>query len=134
MIFGTFDLLHEGHKFFINQAKEQGDHLTIVVARDRTVSRLKKQTSHESEQQRQKSVEALNIADQVILGSTTDHFTSIREHTPDLIVLGYDQKHFATTLKEDLKQQGLEHIQIIRAAAYKPEQYKTSIIRKQSNV
>ena len=37
LVFGTFDGLHEGHKDFLRQAKQYGDHLTVVVGRDSTV-------------------------------------------------------------------------------------------------
>jgi FAD synthetase len=37
MIFGTFDLLHEGHQFFIREAKKVGGQLIIVLAHDQTI-------------------------------------------------------------------------------------------------
>ena len=41
MVFGTFDYLHEGHKDFFRQAKQYGDELVVVVARDETVKQIK---------------------------------------------------------------------------------------------
>ena len=40
MIFGTFDLLHPGHFFVLEEAAKRGD-VTVVVARDSTVKRIK---------------------------------------------------------------------------------------------
>ena len=40
-VFGTFDLLHKGHRFVLDQAEERGD-LFVVIARDSTVKTIKK--------------------------------------------------------------------------------------------
>ena len=34
MTFGTFDLAHPGHIFYLNEAKKLGDKLITVIARD----------------------------------------------------------------------------------------------------
>ena len=41
LVFGTFDLLHKGHKFVFRTAKQFGQ-LYVVVARDTTVKKHKK--------------------------------------------------------------------------------------------
>ena len=42
MCFGTFDLLHLGHLSYLQQAKEKAEHLTVVIALDKTKSNQKK--------------------------------------------------------------------------------------------
>src|SRR5713226_7218242 len=39
---GTFEVIHPGHLYPIQQAKKLGDVLVVVVARDATVRRMKK--------------------------------------------------------------------------------------------
>ena len=56
MVFGTFDVLHKGHINFFKQAKKHGDHLLVVVARDKTVSLIKGIKPHYDEKERLKSV------------------------------------------------------------------------------
>ncbi len=41
MIFGTFDGLHDGHRFFIDSAKKHAGQLIIVVATDGSVLHIK---------------------------------------------------------------------------------------------
>ena len=41
MATGTFDLLHLGHIYYLKEAKKLGDTLTVVVATDSTVRKLK---------------------------------------------------------------------------------------------
>jgi len=41
LAFGTFDILHPGHEFYLKEAKKHGDILDVVVARDSTVEKIK---------------------------------------------------------------------------------------------
>ena len=34
LTFGSFDLIHPGHHYFLNKAKELGDELIVVLSRD----------------------------------------------------------------------------------------------------
>jgi len=56
LVFGTFDILHKGHLNFFKQAREHGDYLIAVVARDRTVKEIKGKPPIESEKERLKNV------------------------------------------------------------------------------
>jgi glycerol-3-phosphate cytidylyltransferase-like family protein len=41
MTFGTFDYFHPGHKAYLKEAKQYGDYLITIVARDETVKHIK---------------------------------------------------------------------------------------------
>jgi FAD synthetase len=41
MCFGTFDVFHPGHIYYITEAEKLADTLTIVIARDTRVEKLK---------------------------------------------------------------------------------------------
>ena len=41
MTFGSFDILHEGHKHYLQEAKSFGDYLVVIVARDENIIRFK---------------------------------------------------------------------------------------------
>jgi len=41
MASGTFDLLHMGHIYYLKEAKKYGNKLSVVIARDTTVRKLK---------------------------------------------------------------------------------------------
>lgn len=129
MCFGTFDILHKGHEFFLNEAKKLGDFLVVVVARDETVRKVKKQQPLNEEKLRLSNLQKLGMADKVMVGYSGDKLRIIEDEKPEIICLGYDQKFFTRKLKEKLQQRGL-NVEVVRLPAYKPEMYKSSLIRK----
>lgn len=129
MAFGTFDLLHPGHEYFLRQAKKYGNYLIVVIARDITVKKVKGRRPQQSEKERQRAVKSLGLANKVVLGSLRRDYAVIRKYRPDIIVLGYDQKYFVDRLAEVFKKFKLR-TKVVRLKAFKPNQYKTSILRK----
>ncbi|MCA9376056.1 MAG: adenylyltransferase/cytidyltransferase family protein [Candidatus Doudnabacteria bacterium] len=128
LVFGTFDPLHEGHLSYFKQARLQGDRLVCVVARDVTVKRVKGAKPMYSEQERFAAVGSCGLVDQVALGSTKNVYDVLGVFEPDVICLGYDQHAFTGTLTTELKRRGLS-CDIVRLKAYKPEEFKSSIIK-----
>lgn len=133
MVFGTFDIFHLGHRSFLRQAKENGDYLTVVVARDKTVKSVKKQDTKNKEQARLENVQKSMLADKVVLGSLGDKYEVIKKYKPDVICLGYDQKFFIEDLEEKLIEFGLSKTKIIRLKSYKPGVYKSSKLKNEKN-
>lgn len=129
MVFGTFDILHPGHKYFIKQAKRYGGYLIVVIARDRTVRQVKGKLPHHNEKQRLGAIIGLNLADKAVLGNKKDKYAVIRKYRPDTICLGYDQTHFVARLASQIKKLKLK-TKIIRLKPFKPHKYKTSVIKK----
>ncbi len=41
MTFGTFDIFHPGHVFYLSEAQKFADTMTVVIARDARVLRVK---------------------------------------------------------------------------------------------
>jgi cytidyltransferase-like protein len=41
MTFGTFDVFHPGHRFYLAEARKLGDRLLVIVALDSTVEKIK---------------------------------------------------------------------------------------------
>lgn len=128
MIFGTFDLLHAGHENMFRQARELGDYLVAIIARDDTVKKIKGEYPHYTERQRVKNIKNTNLIDKVILGNHGDKYEILRKIRPDVIALGYDQFAFTYQLEKFLIDEKI-NAEIIRLKAYKPEMYKSSIIR-----
>jgi len=130
MAFGTFDIFHKGHGYFLRQAKKHGDYLIVVVARNATVEENKKEAPMNDEYERVKSVKKSGLADRVLLGSMGDKYALIAEYRPDVICLGYNQEFFVENLQEKLKEFGLEKTETVRLKSYKPEVYKSSILKE----
>ena len=128
MCCGTFDLLHLGHLDYFRQAKKFGDHLIVVIARDKTKKDQQKNILF-NEEERRKLVQSLKIVDEAVLGNYDDHFIIIQDKRPDVICLGYDHPIDELELKKKLAQLNL-YPEIKRMNAYKPEIYKSSKIKE----
>lgn len=129
LVFGSFDLVHEGHKYFLNEAKKLGDNLVVVVARDDTIRDFKKVDPMYPEDERIRHVRELNIADEVRLGYKGNKWKVIEEIKPQIIALGYDQDSYTEGLEKGLKEKGM-NVEIVRLGSYNPEKYKSSLLKK----
>lgn len=110
MATGTFDLIHPGHGYYLEESKKLGgedSRLVVVVARDATV-RAKKRVPIVPENQRREVVAMLKPVDQAYLGSETDMFQIVEELKPDIISIGPDQKFDLEWLKEELNKRKLQ--------------------------
>lgn len=103
---GTFDILHPGHVLFLEKARELGDELNVIVARESMIKH--KPRPIVSDEQRLKMVQSLKVVDYAVLGSESDIFEPIQELKPDIIVLGYDQTFQIDKLKEELHTRGFD--------------------------
>jgi len=102
---GTFDILHPGHVYFLTQARELGDELFVIIARDSNVTHKPKPII--PEEQRLEMVNALRTVDKALLGSEKDMFEPLKEIKPDIIALGYDQRFDIELLEKELTKRGL---------------------------
>ncbi len=128
MVFGTFDILHEGHLDFFKQARAlvHNPHLIVSIARTSSVARIKGRASQRTEDERRALVERHNLVDEVVLGDVEGYINHIVASAPDIIALGYDQDgEYVENLGKDLQAAGLA-IQIERLRPFKPDIYKTS--------
>lgn len=124
MVFGTFDVFHLGHKFFIEEAMKKGSGLMIVVARDITVQRLKGYLRY-PEAVRVSVLEREFPEARVVLGDLVDYMKVVRDFMPGVVCLGYDQRSFCEQLEKEFPT-----LKVCRLAAYKPEIYKSSKIKR----
>ena len=128
MIFGTFDGVHDGHRALFLQATEHGDRIIAVVARDETVKEVKGHAPKYNECERVAELLQIDVIDDIILGyGDEDKCCVVRDHNPDVVLLGYDQEAFVEDLY-DLAQEEEQDFVIVRAKAYQPGVYKSSLL------
>ena len=131
MVFGTFDMVHAGHEDFFRQALGLGEdpYLIVSVARDRAAEQHRGVFPRHSENERLAAIAAHPLINRAILGDEDGYIEHIKDESPDIIALGYDQGgEYVENLERDLRAAGLT-TKIVRLAPFKPETYKTSKLR-----
>jgi FAD synthetase len=112
---GTFDIIHPGHIYYLEESRRLGDELHVIVARDANVRHKPRPVIGEA--QRLKVVRALRIVDFARLGDTTDMFRPIEEIHPEVITLGFNQHFSEEELTRALKQRGIG-ARVVRIGEY----------------
>jgi FAD synthetase len=84
---GCFNRVHEGHVYFLRQAKALGKRLVVVIANDANNKKPYARPASE----RALSIRGLGIADEVIIGNSGNIMAAVLEIKPQIIALGYDQ-------------------------------------------
>lgn len=130
LAFGTFDLLHAGHLYYLSEAKKLGSHLTVIVARDATVKKIKGHLPVHDEQHRLALVAALKPVDSAVLGCESERmFECLAEQKPDIIAMGYDQEPGDEEIAKELEKIGL-HAKIFRIPPFNAHLHKSSRIKE----
>ena len=115
MAVGVFDLLHAGHLHYLEQAKSLGTELVVVVAHDDTV-RSQKHEPVTSQELRCRMVKGLKPVDEAIVGNSpgTPIFDILNVVKPNVIALGYDQKHPIDSIRNGLDEHGFSDVELTR--------------------
>ena len=115
MAVGVFDLLHAGHLHYLEQAKSLGTELVVVVAHDDTV-RSQKHEPVTSQELRCRMVKGLKPVDEAIVGNSpgTPIFDILNVVKPNVIALGYDQKHSIDSIRTGLDEHGFSDVELTR--------------------
>jgi FAD synthetase len=133
---GTFDGLHLGHLFLLEFARRRGlamarrlgrvgVHLSVTVARDESVLRIKHRPPHHDQNERRRLVASLRAVDKAFVGVKSDFIRSVRRVRPDLVVLGYDQR---ADWEDILRKAGID-ARVVRCPPYDGNRLKSSRMR-----
>jgi FAD synthetase len=132
LVAGTFDIIHAGHIYLINEAAKLGD-VFVVVATDENRELFSGQRPVIPQEQRLEVIKNLkNVKDARLGRSDNNTLKTVEEINPDIILLGPDQKYSIEVLKKGLAEKGLNHIQIRRLEIYydKYELHSSSLIKQ----
>ncbi|MDP3997947.1 MAG: adenylyltransferase/cytidyltransferase family protein [Candidatus Andersenbacteria bacterium] len=130
VVFGSFDPLHDGHRFLFNEAKKLGDDLTVIVARDSSIRNIKGREPEAGEERRRLAVAGESAVDRAILGNEGDRFRILDELDADVVALGYDQEPDDATIRDRLDRLGKRDVRVARLGTYQPHKYKSSLLRQ----
>jgi FAD synthetase len=131
---GVFDLLHLGHVRFLEAAKAAGGsnaELVVIVARDSTVEKRKKEKPVISEDQRCALVGSLRVVDEAILGyESFDIGKVIEKIKPDIIAVGHDQAGMERTVRHYVEAKGLK-VDVVKICEFGEDELNSSSKIKQ---
>src|SRR5919109_2561686 len=114
LVGGVFDLIHPGHIHTLKAAKSEGDVLVVIVARQSTAQKIKKDRKiYHDESQRKELVASLNFVDLVLIGREGTLYDTVEYVKPNVIALGYDQAHTEKDVAENCKKRKL-NVHVIR--------------------
>ncbi|MFX0023011.1 MAG: adenylyltransferase/cytidyltransferase family protein [Candidatus Hermodarchaeota archaeon] len=132
LVAGTFDIIHAGHIYLINEAAKLGD-VFVVVATDKNRELFSGQRPIIPQEQRLEIIKNIKHVKDARLGrSDNNTLKTVEEINPDIILLGPDQKYSIEVLKKGLAEKGLNHIKIRRLEKYydKYELHSSSLIKQ----
>lgn len=84
---GCFNRVHPAHLRLLRQARALGDRLIVVLSHDAH----NRKPNAVPAVVRKERLEALRVADEVIIGDAGGFAATLRRVAPDVLVLGYDQ-------------------------------------------
>ncbi len=117
LVTGCFDIIHPGHIHLLKEAAKLGE-VFVIVARDSTIKRYKKEKPIIPEQQRLEVIKSIKYVSDAVLGTegNGDHgyLQFALTLKPDIIFLGPNQRTSVNYLKEGLKEYHSDHIQVRR--------------------
>ena len=132
LVFGVFDVLHDGHRNFLRQACKVQIHadrvwLIACVTRDEMVEALK---GHKPKQDLDFRIQALResgLVDEAVEGDQRlGSWEVVGKYKPDVIALGYDQEDLKTALLQFIRKYDLD-IEVRTMEAYRPDELHSSI-------
>ena len=104
---GCFDILHIGHKRYLQKAATLGDLLIVGVNSDDSVRRLKgPERPINSEQDRAEMLSALGFVDYVVIFGEDTPYELIKTIQPDVLVKGGDYKPDEVVGREIVESRG----------------------------
>ncbi len=113
MIGGAFEIIHPGHIHTIEGAKKLGDTLVVVLAADGTVNKNKGREPVTPQEWRVRLVSALREVDVALPGGRGSIYDTMEKIRPDVVALGYDQKHNPLDIENEAKNRGLK-LRVVR--------------------
>lgn len=133
MATGTFDIIHPGHAFYLEEAKKLGGsdaELFVVIATDKTVEKHKR-IPIMGQNQRAEMISKLKMVDEVFIGDENDPFKIVKDKKPDIIAIGPDQNFQIEKLQKQLQDKGLSS-KVVKINDYKKFELDSSckIIKK----
>lgn len=130
MVFGAFDVFHEGHRYFLEKALEEGSELIIALTPDEIIHEIKGRFPKHNFEERKQMLEKEKVASEVISGDKKlASWEVLKKHKPDIIALGYDQKKLEKSLRNELENFDFKP-KLVIIPPFKPEKYHSRFFKE----
>ena len=107
MMGGAFEIIHPGHIYALAEAKRLGNTLVVVVATDESVRRNKDRAPVTDQALRVGLVSSLRQVDLALPGNKGSIYEILLRIRPDIVALGYDQRHSAEEIVREATKRGV---------------------------
>jgi cytidyltransferase-like protein len=107
MMGGAFEIIHPGHIDALSEARRLGNTLVVVVATDDSVERNKGRASVTGQALRVGLVSSLRQVDLALPGNRGSIYEILLKIRPDIVALGYDQRHSAEEIVREAARRGV---------------------------
>lgn len=124
---GGFEVIHRGHLYTVEKAKDLGDVLVVSVARDSTIRRRKHRDPVATEHERKRMLASLRQVDAAILGVEGDIYRTLAKVRPDVVALGYDQYHSDSEVRNQAAKRGMK-VRVVRLDSPYPKVKTSSLL------
>ncbi|MFA6091169.1 MAG: riboflavin kinase [Candidatus Gracilibacteria bacterium] len=126
LTFGTFDILHPGHEYYLKNAKMHGDKIVMILATDANVLRFKNRLPRNNQEMRLQNIQqSFQFLDTVLIGEGNNPFQWLEIYKPKVICLGYDQMGFSDKLDTYIEKENLD-TKVVRIQPFCEDIYKSS--------
>lgn len=128
LVFGTFDILHPGHQWFLRNAARHGERLVAVVSRDDFVRSWKGSSPVRNQDSRIEALVSSGLVAQAVLADPEIRtYGVLEEIKPDVICLGHDQKALLDDLNSWLAGEIDWSPEIIQLPPWKRSRYSSTV-------
>lgn len=126
LTFGTFDILHPGHEYYLKNARMHGDKIVTILATDVNVLRFKGRLPRNNQEKRWENIQkSFKFLDTVLIGEGVNPFRWLEIYKPKIICLGYDQIGFSDKLDTYIQTEKLD-TKVLRIQPFREDIYKSS--------
>jgi cytidyltransferase-like protein len=127
MLGGAFEIIHPGHIVAVTEAKSMGNTLVVVVATDESVQRNKGRPPATNQAMRVGMVSSLRQVDLALPGNKGSIYDILLMIRPDVVALGYDQRHNGEEIVREAAKRGLA-ISVVRLGTTIPDVKSSKIL------
>jgi len=106
LVAGTFDIIHPGHIYLIQQAQKLGD-VYVIVSRTENVIKIKGRPPIIPDEQRLEVIRNIKGVKHAVLGDKENMLVKVKEINPDIILLGPNQPFDESDLQNKLRKEGI---------------------------